>query len=99
MQNYTDLIDALRCPDFGDVPCSHPDCKYYDPYACKARVVLTDAAAAIEALQAEVKELRRLNMELFDDLPKYGDKILHWVSVEDELPPPNKTVLVCKIWG
>jgi len=23
----------------------------------------------------------------------------HWVSVEDELPPPNKTVLVCKIWG
>lgn len=22
-----------------------------------------------------------------------------WHSVEDELPPQNKTVLVCKIWG
>ena len=56
MAEYAELIKALRCPDFGDVPCSHPDCKYYDPYACKARVVITDAAAAIEALQAEIRE-------------------------------------------
>ena len=49
---YEELIHALRCPDFGDVPCSHPECNYWSPYACKARVVITDAAAAIEELQA-----------------------------------------------
>lgn len=48
----------------------------------------------IEALQDEVEELKRVNMELFEDLPKYGDKILHWVSVEDELPEPNIQCLV-----
>ena len=48
----------------------------------------------IEALQAEVEELKRVNMELFDDLPKYGDKILHLVSVEDEPPEPNIQCLV-----
>lgn len=43
----------------------------------------------IEALQAEVEELKRVNMELFDDLPKYGDYIQHWVRVEERLPEPN----------
>lgn len=48
----------------------------------------------IEALQAEVEELKRVNMELFDDLPKYGDKILHWVSVDERLPEPYIQCLV-----
>ena len=34
--------------------------------------LLVDAAAAIEALQAEVAELKRVNMEIFEDLPKRG---------------------------
>lgn len=50
-QEYEKLVKALRCPDFGDVPCSHPDCNYWSVYACKARVVITDAADAIEALR------------------------------------------------
>lgn len=53
-RDYKKLVKALRCPDFGDVPCSHPDCNYWSVYACKARVVITDAADAIEALQAQL---------------------------------------------
>lgn len=37
------------------------------------RGVCNDAAAAIEALQAEVAELKRVNMEIFEDLPKRGE--------------------------
>ena len=35
-----------------------------------------DAAAAIEALQAEVAELKQVNMEIFEDLPKRGEWIV-----------------------
>ena len=35
--------------------------------------LLVDAAAAIEALQAEVAELKRVNMEIFEDVPKRGE--------------------------
>ena len=60
MERYDKLVEALRRPDFVDAPCSYPDCKYLNPYvACKARVVLTDAAAAIEALQAENETLHQ----------------------------------------
>ena len=59
-----------------------------------ADVAAEDDRRQIEELQAEVKDLKRVNMELFEDLPKYGDKILHWVSVEERLPNVDEKVLV-----
>lgn len=91
MAEYAELIKALRiCSselNCGDCPLLYRD-------SCSSDELMNDAAAAIEALQAEVEELKRVNMELFDDLPKYGDKILHLVSVEDEPPEPNIQCLV-----
>ena len=43
----------------------------------EARKIIEIDGETIEALQAEVKDLKKVNMELFEDLPKY---------VKDELP-------------
>lgn len=61
--DYEQLVKALRCPDFADVPCGNHECKYFDAYGCKARVILNDAAAAIEALQAEAQLYKNLAEE------------------------------------
>lgn len=74
--NIPELVNALRiCSGFVENPsCS--ECDYSLSVKCR-RDMMHDAAAAIEALQAEVKDLKKVNMELFEDLPKY---------VKDELP-------------
>ena len=146
--NYEELVKALRCGEYKP-ECGSSDCPYWSGLGCMEGQLVEDAAAAIEALQAEVKRLKECNDELrekqtfidnwgtrwmtsaknvpdsaykhgyadgkyealtlercIDRLHELGwlqeyDRILsqpHWVSVEDELPPPNKTVLVCKIW-
>lgn len=69
MTDYTELVKALRDTDFGDtcVYCEHSDmCKDDD-------CIILQAAAAIEELQAEVQELKRVNLEIFEDLPKRGE--------------------------
>lgn len=76
--DYGELVDALRCPDFGDVPCSNHDCKYWDTYACKARVVLTDAAEAIERLQYQ--------------LEKYHERVVYLEEKCKELPEWKVTI-------
>ena len=40
--------------------------------------LMHDAAAAIEELEAEVTELKRVNLEIFEDLPKRGEWI--WIQ-------------------
>ena len=71
MTDYTKLVEALRwcadesicCDDFNGEKCS-----YYDVRdSCSIDDVLHDAAAAIEALQAEVKRLQ--------------DKLCDWCAV------------------
>ena len=58
MTDYTELVKALRhCSYEGIVKCN--ECKYSGkewPVGCEEEL-MKDAAAAIEALQAEVKRL------------------------------------------
>ena len=72
----------------------------------EARKIIGIDGETIEALQAEVEELKRVNMELFDDLPKYGEQIAHWISVKERLPEPihptdprYKAYLICDSLG
>ena len=70
MTDYTELIHALRyCANRDRPDCSV--CEYEAASSCKD-ILKLDAADAIEELQAEVAELKRVNMEIFEDLPKRG---------------------------
>lgn len=53
-----------------------------------------DAAAAIEELEAEVTELKRVNLEIFEDLPKRG----HWINYKDEHQCSVCRNVVCEEW-
>lgn len=101
MADYTELIRALRTMRMQreDIEnslkvLSHIVDDEFIKTVDEARKIIGIDGEIIESLQAEVEELKRVNMELFDDLPKYGDKILHLVSVEDEPPEPNIQCLV-----
>ena len=83
MSDYTELLKALRCCKI------HIPCKKCPRHGRKGSFCISDlhddAAAAIEALEAEVAELKRVNMEIFEDLPKRGEWIddgtkygIHW---------------------
>ena len=115
MMDYTELVKALRLCQFGECGCgkcyykelkgdwctedNHPE--FFD---CDDKLKL-DAAAAIEALEAEVK---RLNMRCADceygnsewpEDPEHTNQP-HWVSVEDELPSEFQSVwAACKMGG
>ena len=55
MTDYPKLVQALRhCADRNRMDCS--GCEYEPDYPCRGKLIM-DAAAAIEALQANVKDL------------------------------------------
>lgn len=78
MKDYKKLVEALRCNQ-GNGLCPYADCEYKSKNApiCMPTRLTNDAAAAIEDLQAEVQELKRVNLEIFEDLPKLGKWIYH----------------------
>ena len=80
MTDYTKLVKALRetSMDFGELD--------------DVSVMLLDAAAAIEALEAANKELSEELLEAQAEKP-------HWVSVEDSMPDLLQFVLVCNDEG
>ena len=58
MTDYTKLVEALRyCAESGDFNCNK-DCPMYPNYPKCLTKMDMDAAAAIEALQAEVERLK-----------------------------------------
>ncbi len=61
--------------------------------------LLKDKDYLIQQQADEIERLRRDVKKQQEKMIKLAKRLPHWVSVEDELPPPNKTVLVCKIWG
>ena len=74
MGQYENLVEALRC--CGNEGCHKcPYQKHIHEKFCWV-IAMKDAAAAIEALQAEVEELKRVNLEIFEDLPKMGEWIV-----------------------
>ena len=97
-----ELVKSLRLCQFGECGCgkcyykelkgdwctedNHPE--FFD---CDDKLKL-DAAAAIEELEAEVKELKRVNLEIFEDLPKRGE----WITfIHNPLDRMNNPVYEC----
>ncbi len=60
MTDYRELVKALRCVEYKP-ECGSSDCPYWSCLGCMDRQLMEDAAAAIEALQAQ--------------LPKHGEWI------------------------
>lgn len=59
-----------------------------------------DAAAAIDALQAEIAELKRVNMEIFEDLPKLGEWIeRHVFNDREDAKIPDWQEAKCSVCG
>ena len=104
MTDYTELVKALRCETSNGGECWEKKCQYLvcGSYAyCNAKRIMADAAAAIEALQAEVK---RLKMHCADceygnspwpeepgHEPKRGEWIIHG--------EPPMLVIECSVCG
>ena len=88
MSDYGKLVEALRSRS---VLCETHDCDDCEAvhFVCTDKI-LHDAAAAIEGLQAEVAKLKRVNMEIFEDLPKRGE----WVCADDDF-----NIWTCSICG
>lgn len=77
MTDYTKLVEALRrCVNEDKICTAEDNCGYLGKGDFCTDALMSDAAAAIEALQAEVKELKRVNLEIFEDLPKLGEWIV-----------------------
>lgn len=54
MTNYTELVKPLRCENTGDDECGSSDCPYWSGLGCMDGQLMEDAAAEIEALQAQL---------------------------------------------
>ena len=76
MTDYTELVKALRCcisknPPETCVGCTYSKCNN----ECAVRRMILDAAAAIEALQAEVEELKAKKMKLAENSLRFVGKV------------------------
>lgn len=87
MTDYKKLVAALRhCSHDGLVKCN--ECKYGGkewPIGCEEEM-MRDAAAAIEALQAEVERLKDCNEELREQqtfIDHYGNE---WMTSAKDVP-------------
>ena len=84
MTNYEKLVEALRC--CGDVGCHKcPYQKHIHEHFCWT-MAMHDAAAAIEALQAEVERLKDSNEELREKqtfIDHYGTE---WMTSAKDVP-------------
>lgn len=86
--DYTSLIKEVNIPELVKAlrMCmgrTCPICDFYNGNGCRLggyMKITLDAAAAIEALQTEVTELKRVNLEIFEDLPKRGEWVRYMRS-------------------
>ena len=83
MSDYTELVKALRyCGNFTEREGCDESCEYFNDMDCPNRI-MSDAAAAIEELQAEVERLE----------PKRGE----WK--ETDMGWDGDTAWVCSVCG
>ena len=92
MSDYSKLVKALRyCAESGDFNCNK-DCPMYQNYPRCLTKMDMDAAAAIEALQAEIESseqncqqqliaMARHNAELQAEVKRLQDKLCDWCAV------------------
>lgn len=103
-REYEQLVKALRhCVTRrnGCVTCAgcQISSKNGDVIEC-INALHKDAAAAIEEMQAEVKQAAKRNAELHAELEKWvsaAEKAAqpHWVSVNERLPEHGQRILIC----
>ena len=83
MTNYEKLVEALRYCEFGWSARTCDNCEYSKT---DCHILLSDAADAIEALQAEVERLKASNEELREKqtyIDHYGNK---WMTSAKDVP-------------
>ena len=90
MTDYTELVKALRCKRDDCEECDLAFLDNDEGWMCQYAAKDDDAADAIEELQAEVQELKRVNLEIFEDLPKMGE----WIGVS-----PMVDSVQCSVCG
>lgn len=106
MTDYNELVKALRCCANLNTNCTVCPWNKYNFALCAVKLY-TDAAAAIEALQANVKRLEQERDELIGQMPELTETAdgwkwkwkPHWVSVEERLPEKNGAYLVFMEYG
>ena len=83
MTDYTKLVAALQYCEFGWSAQTCDNCEYSKT---DCQLLLSDAAAAIKGLQAEVERLKDSNDELREAqtyIDHYGDK---WMTSAKDVP-------------
>ena len=87
MIDYTELVKALHCNGTSmNGSCIGKKCGYYAGGFCESMRMHNDAAAAIEALQADIKRLKEANDELREAqtyIDHYGDR---WMTSAKDVP-------------
>lgn len=83
MQDYSKLIQALRCKRDDCEGCDLAFLDNDEGWMCQYAAKDDDAADAIEALQAEVKKAAKRNAELHAELEK-------WVSAAEQAGEPKR---------
>ena len=99
MTDYTELVKALRCENTGDDECGSSDCTYWSGLGCMDGQLMEDAAAAIEALQAEVEELKAKKMKLAENSLRFVGKVRE--LDKRRLEPKRGEIVRCREcrWG
>ena len=92
MTDYTKLVEALRyCGNFTEREGCDESCEYFNDMDCPNRI-MSDAAAAIEALETEIRESMQKCAECGDaNMPKRGEWIEHG--------EPPMLVVECSVCG
>lgn len=86
MMDYSKLFKTLRCVWIGDDECRFKECPYWSNLGCKSDIIGNDAAAAIEALQAEVDKANK-SADAYRAMyfTKHGDITIEKVRELDEI--------------
>ena len=96
MTDYTKLVEALRyCGNFTEREGCDESCEYFNDMDCPNRI-MSDAAAAIEALEARLGEAEN-SVERWKDmyLTKHEPKRGEWI----EHGEPPMLVVECSVCG
>ena len=92
MKDYTELVKAWRhCMTKEDGITICEPCSYYGKGIECENVLHTDAAAAIEALQAEIRESMQKCAECGENEPKRGE----WINSKERMRPDMCSVCGC----
>lgn len=100
MTDYTKLVEALRyCGNFTEREGCDESCEYFNDMDCPNRI-MSDAAAAIEELQAEIRESMQKCVECGDRMvePKQGE--MYFLEYDNpETGEYEQTYFQCSVCG